>query len=195
MTARKARLSPSAVALAASFAELREELQVPAEYPADAEAEALRVIASGRAVDGSDGTRRDLEDIPFFTIDPEGSRDLDQAMHLARDGDGYVVHYAIADLAAFVAPGGALDRVTRERGQTLYAPDGSVGASAVKGPGMTAASCKSFIAYASTPAATMMRKPLVQLKKRDRFRRTAPRARNQPMQAATSKPRSAPVSE
>jgi len=127
MTARKARLSSSARALAASFAAWRAELQIPADYPAEAVAEAERVIAAGIAVDGSDDVRADMEDIPFLTIDPEGSRDLDQAMHLERDGDGYVVHYAIADLAAFVAPGGALDDATRERGQTLYAPDGSTG--------------------------------------------------------------------
>jgi len=127
MTARKARLSSSGRALAESFAALRAELQIPAEYPADAVAEAERVIMSGIAVDGSDDARADLEYIPFLTIDPEGSRDLDQAMHLERDGDGYVVHYAIADLAAFVVPGGALDAATRERGQTLYAPDGSTG--------------------------------------------------------------------
>ena len=49
----------------------------------------------------------DRTDLPFVTIDPPGSMDLDQALHIERDGDGYVVHYAIADVAAFVS------RVTR----------------------------------------------------------------------------------
>ncbi|WP_156761994.1 RNB domain-containing ribonuclease [Microbacterium karelineae] len=127
MTARSARLSPSAAALAESFAALRAEIGVPDAYPPEAVGEAERVVAASEAVDGSDAARVDLGDLPFHTIDPEGSRDLDQAMHLSRDGDGFVVRYAIADLAAFVAPGGALDRETRERGQTLYAPDGSTG--------------------------------------------------------------------
>ena len=34
------------------------------------------------------------------------------------------MHYAIADVAAFVAPGGALDRESTRRGATLYLPDG-----------------------------------------------------------------------
>lgn len=58
-----------------------------------------------------------------MTIDPAGSRDLDQALHLERDAGGWTVHYAIADLTPFVRLGGALDRETRRRGQTLYAPD------------------------------------------------------------------------
>jgi len=42
------------------------------------------------------------------TIDPEGARDLDQALHIERSDDGYVVHYAIADVAAFVQAGRGL---------------------------------------------------------------------------------------
>jgi exoribonuclease R len=49
--------------------------------------------------------------------------DLDQALHLERDGDGYRVRYAIADVPAFVASGGAVDAETRRQGQTMYAPD------------------------------------------------------------------------
>ena len=47
-------------------------------------------------------------------------------MHLERRNDGYRVRYAIADLAAFVEPGGALDRAVWERGVTYYSPDGAV---------------------------------------------------------------------
>ena len=67
--------------------------------------------------------RRDLE---FVTIDPAGSLDLDQALHLERHHHGYLVHYAIADVPGFVRPAGAVDREARERGQTLYAADGRV---------------------------------------------------------------------
>ena len=58
-----------------------------------------------------------------MTVDPPGSTDLDQAMHLERRGDGFGVDYAIADVPAFVAPGGPVDAEARRRGQTLYAPD------------------------------------------------------------------------
>lgn len=44
-------------------------------------------------------------------------------MHLERSGNGYRVRYAIADVAAFVTPGGSMDKEAHARGQTLYAPD------------------------------------------------------------------------
>ncbi len=47
----------------------------------------------------------DLTDIPFATMDPAGSKDLDQAYFIERTSSGYRVRYAIADVAAFVAPG------------------------------------------------------------------------------------------
>lgn len=49
-------------------------------------------------------------------------------MHLAKraGGNGYRVHYAIADVAAFVTPGGALDSEAHRRVTTLYFPDGKV---------------------------------------------------------------------
>lgn len=102
-------------ALTASLAALRESLGVECDFPAAVEAAAA--VAAARRPDG------DPADIPFVTIDPPESRDLDQALHLERDGDGYRVYYAIADVGAFVEPGGALDREAHERGQTFYAPD------------------------------------------------------------------------
>ena len=66
----------------------------------------------------------DATDLPLVTVDPPGSRDLDQALHLAaRPGGGFRVSYAIADVAAFVRPGGAVDAEARQRTQTLYSPD------------------------------------------------------------------------
>jgi exoribonuclease R len=67
-----------------------------------------------------------LLDLPFLTIDPAGAKDLDQAMHLERAGHGYRVRYAIADVPAFVAPGGAVDDEARRRGQSMYPPDGRI---------------------------------------------------------------------
>ena len=68
----------------------------------------------------------DRTDLPFVTIDPPSSMDLDQALHLERDGDGYVVHYAIADVAAFVTPGDPVDLEANRRGETLYGADSKV---------------------------------------------------------------------
>ena len=66
----------------------------------------------------------DATDVPLVTIDPPGSNDLDQAVALeTRPNGGWVVHYAIADVAAFVDAGGPIDLESRRRGETLYAPD------------------------------------------------------------------------
>ncbi|MFI5933221.1 RNB domain-containing ribonuclease [Actinoplanes sp. NPDC051494] len=102
------------------FSVLRTELDLPGEFPAEAVAEARAAVAT--ALPPTDRT-----DIPFVTVDPVGSRDLDQAVHLSRaDGGGFRVRYAIADVAAYVRPGGALEAETWVRGQTIYLPDGKV---------------------------------------------------------------------
>ena len=104
-------------ALRARFAAVRAELGLDGPYPSDALAEAERAAAEP-PVPPADET-----DVPFFTLDPPGSMDLDQAMHLERDGSGHRIRYAIADVPDFVRLGGDLDRVTRARGQTVYCPD------------------------------------------------------------------------
>ena len=68
--------------------------------------------------------RIDARSVPLVTIDPAGSMDLDQAVHIqARPGGGYVVRYAIADVAAFVVPDSLVAAESLERGQTIYLPD------------------------------------------------------------------------
>ena len=77
--------------------------------------------AAGRRRTSPDLDRTDLE---LITIDPAGSRDLDQALHIARGQRGeFVISYAIADVAAFVRPGDPIDLEAHRRGTTLYAPD------------------------------------------------------------------------
>ncbi|GAA1094399.1 RNB domain-containing ribonuclease [Tsukamurella spumae] len=105
---------------AVDFGAVRAEFELVEQFPADAQAAAD--AASDRLAAG----RADRRDIEFVTIDPPGSKDLDQAVHIAADGDGYLVHYAIADVGALVEPGGPLEAETRRRGQTMYLPDGSV---------------------------------------------------------------------
>jgi len=108
--------------LTASLAALRESLSLPESFPEDVLAEADAAAASV-SVDPLAAGLDDLRALEFLTIDPEGSMDLDQAMHLERAGDGAILHYAIADVLAFVAPGGAVDAEARRRGQTLYLAD------------------------------------------------------------------------
>ncbi len=99
---------------------------MPEGFPADVVAEAEAVAAQverGDVAPVDDADRADLTDIAFVTIDPPGSMDLDQAVHIARENEGYVVRYAIADVPAFVRQGGAIDAEARRRGTTLYLPD------------------------------------------------------------------------
>ena len=121
MPSERVTLAPAVVAhVAPTWQGLREELGLDGEFPPDALAEAE---AAARAPALPDLDRTDLA---LFTLDPEGSRDLDQAAALERRPAGYRVHYAIADVAAFVTAGGALDAEAHRRGVTLYAPDRNV---------------------------------------------------------------------
>jgi exoribonuclease R len=113
-------VAPAKGALAEALAAIPTQLGITRDFPADAAAEAIAAAAHPELPD------LDATDVPFVTIDPAGSMDLDQALYLERDGDGYRVRYAIADVPSFVKPGGALDTEARERGQTIYAPDGRI---------------------------------------------------------------------
>jgi exoribonuclease R len=115
---RRVRLAPAgAPEIEAAFTQLRDDLHVELGFPEEVSADARESAASPRLPDAEE------TDIPFVTIDPPGSMDLDQALHLERRDSGYRVLYAIADVAAFVEPGGPMDLEAHTRGQTLYAPD------------------------------------------------------------------------
>ena len=114
-TARDFRAVAADAAL--DFAALRRDLGVPDQFAPEVLAQAESVAT------GSVPAAPDRTDIPFLTVDPPGARDLDQALHIAKHADGYLVSYAIADVASYVAAGTPLDRETRRRGETLYFPD------------------------------------------------------------------------
>lgn len=99
------------------FDAIRTELQVPQAFPDAVLSDAQASVGAG-VRDG-----RERLDLPFVTIDPARSRDLDQALHVERTAGGYLVHYAIADVAVFVQPGAAMDTEAWARGVTLYSPD------------------------------------------------------------------------
>ena len=117
MPKRAYRLATDSPEIVAAFAELRRQLKVSAQFPAEVLAEAEAATHAPRLPDADETA------IPFVTLDPASSMDLDQAFHIERRGDGYRVRYAIADVAAFVRPGGSMDVEAHERGETLYAPD------------------------------------------------------------------------
>ena len=95
---------------------------IPDDFPDDvmAQADAAKPV-------GLKG-REDLRDLPLITIDPSDARDHDDACYAHADEDpknegGHVVWVAIADVAAYVTPGSALDREARKRGNSTYFPD------------------------------------------------------------------------
>ncbi len=104
------------------IARIQAELEVTPDFPPDVQEAAARAAASPRLPE------LDRTDLEFVTIDPETAQDLDQAVHVVRDGesDGYVVHYAIADLAAFITAGDPVDVEANLRGETLYGADSKV---------------------------------------------------------------------
>lgn len=100
------------------FDDIRAEFDIPDEYPRDA----LEQV--GQLRDAFADERVDARDIPFVTIDPAGSMDLDQALHVTERADGFTLRYAIADLGALIPVGSPLDIEAKRRGQTIYIPDG-----------------------------------------------------------------------
>lgn len=126
MRVRRKPLRTPLTELTPVFRRLRESAGVSEGYPTDAYFEAEH---GGRAAEPEHitTTRLDQTSLPLVTIDPEGSRDLDQALLIERRGDGHRVYYAIADVAAHVVPGGPLDRDTHARVETVYCPDRRVG--------------------------------------------------------------------
>lgn len=107
--------------LTGGLAAIREEFEIPSAYPADV-LEAAEQAARRVPTDHADWTAR-----PFVTLDPQSSTDLDQAFAIDQAGADIVLHYAIADVAWFVADGDPLDRHAWTRGTTAYLPDGKAG--------------------------------------------------------------------
>jgi exoribonuclease R len=106
------------------FARIRRELSVSVEFPEDAAAAAASLAERGPNVPAGGGPEpRDAREIPFVTIDPAGSMDLDQAYAAEPLESGIRVYYAIADVAGFVSENDPIAGAARRRGVTLYFPD------------------------------------------------------------------------
>jgi len=111
------------------LAEIRAQFQLPAAaQPAFTPAVlAAAEAAVERAARQAPTAHVDRTAWPFITLDPASATDLDQAFTIERTGaDDLLLHYAIADVAWFVADGDALDAEAWRRGVTTYLPDGKV---------------------------------------------------------------------
>ncbi|TAL74752.1 MAG: RNB domain-containing ribonuclease [Rhodanobacter sp.] len=121
MPATRIRLASGADApLAEGLAQIARELKLPPAFAPEVEAAAAQAARAPRL------PALDRTDVPLVTIDPPGSLDLDQALHIERRGDGHRVYYAIADVAAFVTAGDAIDLAAHRRGETLYGAESRI---------------------------------------------------------------------
>ena len=84
---------------------LNEVQRIPADVPESAKA-----------------VREDLRNTALVTIDGADSRDFDDAVYCERNGSGWRLLVAIADVAHYVKPGAPLDGVAIERGNSVYFP-------------------------------------------------------------------------
>ena len=87
------------------------------------------VLAAAEGLSSFSGARRvDMTALPLITIDPGDARDHDDAVYAETDETpgnvgGFRLTVAIADVAAYVKPGSALDKEARFRGNSVYFPD------------------------------------------------------------------------
>src|SRR5205085_5674845 len=95
---------------------------LPTEFPSAVLEEAHR-IPETVAEEMFEG-REDLRGKFIVTIDPDDARDFDDAIDVERiPGGGWRLGVHIADVAAYVEPGSALDREAYRRGNSVYLPD------------------------------------------------------------------------
>ncbi len=120
--AMKALLDPASLfadsLLNKGLAAIRTQFKVPAAFPPEVE-QAAKIAAARVPNEHADRTA-----MPFVTLDPASSTDLDQAFTIEAAGNDLLLHYAIADVAWFVRDGDALDVEAWARGTTCYLPDG-----------------------------------------------------------------------
>lgn len=93
---------------------------LPDRWPVEVEREAAAFAAEVPAEAGEG--REDLRSVPLVTIDGEDAKDFDDAVYCERDGRGWRLLVAIADVSWYVRPGMALDEEARQRGNSVYFP-------------------------------------------------------------------------
>ena len=113
-------LSDPGQILTDGLAAIRGQYQLPEAFPPEVLAEAEAAVARPLS------DHQDRTDMPFVTLDPASSQDLDQAFAIEVHTASIICHYAIADVGWFVDDGGAMDREAWARGTSQYLPDGKI---------------------------------------------------------------------
>lgn len=107
--------------LGEGLAAIRAQFRVPDSFPPEV------LTAAEQAARRTPDAHADWTGIAFVTLDPASATDLDQAFAIERVGTDFLLHYAIADVAWFVADGDPVDQEAWRRGVTTYLPDGKAG--------------------------------------------------------------------
>ncbi len=94
--------------------------ELPFEFSREAQAETKKLPDVVKKSDWKG--REDLTEMPLVTIDGETAKDFDDAVFCERQGKGYRLVVAIADVSHYVQDGNALDATARERGNSVYFP-------------------------------------------------------------------------
>lgn len=95
---------------------------LPTEFPSDVLEQAERIPENVGAQQTAG--REDLRNQFIVTIDPDDARDFDDAINVEKlPNGGWQLGVHIADVAAYVERGSALDREARRRGNSVYLPD------------------------------------------------------------------------
>ena len=95
---------------------------LPTEFPREVLEEAERIPET--VAEEMFAGREDLRGKFIVTFDPDDARDFDDAIDVERvAGGGWRLGVHIADVAAYVTPGSALDREAYKRGNSVYLPD------------------------------------------------------------------------
>lgn len=96
------------------------EYKVPKTFPSMVVNDTQSFISGDGQILQDPPTRRDLTSRRIFTIDPEDSQDLDDALSVWTEDDDVVVGVHISDVAAFIRKGSAIDNEAMERAATFY---------------------------------------------------------------------------
>jgi len=98
---------------------------IPASFSENAQAEAQK-IALSPAVQLSEAGRQDFRNLHILTIDGAATKDFDDALHIEKQGENYLVGIHISDVGYYVKPGTALFDEALKRGTSIYFPEESI---------------------------------------------------------------------
>jgi len=96
---------------------------VPVDFSKEEVQQAEQIAARDNEQTLLAGDRLDMRHLPLLTIDGESTRDFDDALHIERKGENFLVGIHIADVSEYVRPGDCLFEVARTRATSIYFPD------------------------------------------------------------------------